>query len=183
LENQRHTKLSKFLCLILRHKPETIGIELDIQGWADVSKLIENLNNAGKRIDIETLKEVVETDNKNRFLFNENFKKIRANQGHSINIHLGYNPQQPPEFLYHGTAEKFVDSILENGLKKKNRNHVHLSVDRETALKVGERHGTPFVFLIFSGQMFSDGHTFYLSENGVWLTDEVPCKYLKASNP
>lgn len=181
MENQRNIKLSKFLCLILRHKPETIGIKLDKHGWTDVSKLIENMNEAGKNLSLNKLKEIVETDNKNRFSFKENFKKIRANQGHSINIDLGYNPQQPPEFLYHGTAEKFVNSIFEKGLKKQNRHHVHLSVDTETAVKVGQRHGKPFVLKVFSGKMYKDGFKFFLAENDVWLTDNVPGKYLKAS--
>ncbi len=179
MTNNRNIKLSKYLCLILRHKPETIGIELDKHGWADVSKLLENLNKAGKNVSFGKLKEVVETDNKNRFSFNETCEKIRANQGHSIKIDLEYLAQQPPEFLYHGTAEKFVNSILKNGLKKQNRHHVHLSTDTETAVKVGQRHGKPFVLKVFSGKMFGDGHTFYLSDNGVWLTDEVPQKYLK----
>jgi putative RNA 2'-phosphotransferase len=180
MNNNKNIKISKYLCLILRHKPETIGIELDNRGWADISQLIKNLNKAGKRINLDKLKEIVETDNKSRFSFNENLNKIRANQGHSIKIELDYHPQQPPEFLYHGTAERFVKSIYDKGIEKKNRHHVHLSQNIETAIKVGKRHGKPFVLKVLSGKMFKDGHTFYLSENGIWLTDKVPSKYLKS---
>ncbi len=181
MKNNNNIKLGKFLSFILRHKPDTIGIELDNHGWADVTQLIEKLNKTAKKIDLDTLKEVVETDNKQRFSFNANFDKIRANQGHSIKIDLDYLPQQPPEFLYHGTAERFVKSILETGIEKKNRHHVHLSSDTETALKVGQRHGKPFIFKVLAQEMFNDGYTFYLSDNSVWLTDEVPVKYLEAS--
>ncbi|MDD3789409.1 MAG: RNA 2'-phosphotransferase [Petrimonas sp.] len=182
MDNQRNIKLSKFLCLILRHKPDIVGIELDNRGWADVSNLLEGLYNAGKSISIERLKQIVETDNKNRFSFNETGDKIRANQGHSIKIDLGYNPEQPPEILYHGTAKRFVESILANGLEKKKRHHVHLSPDVGTAIKVGQRHGEPVVFTVLSGQMFNDGILFYLTENGVWLTEKVPIEYISILN-
>ncbi len=179
MKNNSNIKLGKFLSFILRHKPDTIGIKLDNHGWANVSELIEKLNQSGKKIDLDTLKRIVETDNKQRFAFNSDFDKIRANQGHSIKIDLDYLPQQPPEFLYHGTAERFVKSILETGIEKKNRHHVHLSYDTETALKVGQRHGKPFIFKVLAQEMFNEGYTFYLSDNSVWLTDEVPVKYLE----
>lgn len=182
MKNDKNIKLNKYLCLILRHKPETVGVELDKKGWTDVTLLIENLKKKGKIIDFKLLNQIVETDNKNRFSFNETFDKIRANQGHSIKIDLGYEAQQPPKTLYHGTATRLVKSILKNGLDKRNRHHVHLSLDVKSAIEVGQRHGEPFVFKVMAGQMFKDGIKFYLSENGVWLTDNVPVKYLKLIN-
>ncbi len=178
MANRSNIKLSKYLCLILRHKPEIIGIELDKNGWADVTELLEKMNQSGEMIDLHKLNEVVKTDNKNRFSFNETSDKIRANQGHSITIDLGYTAQKPPEFLYHGTAGRCAESVLKNGIEKKKRHHVHLSTDEETALKVGQRHGNPVVFMVSSGQMYVDGALFYLSDNGIWLTDFVPVKYL-----
>lgn len=179
MDNNRNIKLNKYLCLILRHKPEIIGIELDEKGWGNVDILIKNLNEKGKEIDFTLLKQIVETDSKNRFSFDESLKKIRANQGHSINIDLAYKSQEPPEFLFHGTATRLVKSILKSGLDKRNRHHVHLSLDVEAAIKVGQRHGEPFVFEVLAEQMFKDGFKFYLSTNGVWLTESVPVKYLK----
>lgn len=176
-------KISKFLSLVLRHKPETIGIELDENGWTDVSILIRKCNGYGIHFDLTMLKYVVATNNKKRFSFNDSFSKIRASQGHSIDIDLGYKPQMPPEILFHGTALKYVDSILKTGLEKRNRNHVHLSLDIETAIKVGQRHGKPVVFEVLAGNMVKVGnYKFYLSENGVWLTDIVPTKYLRLIN-
>ena len=171
--------LSKFLSLVLRHQPETIGIALDENGWTDTQTLIEKINQTDLSIDFETLKNIVETNPKKRFAFNDTFDKIRANQGHSVEVELGYKSQKPPAILYHGTAQKSVASILETGLGKGSRHHVHLSADIETAIKVGQRHGKPFVFEILAEQMFNDNHEFYLSDNGVWLTANVPVKYLK----
>ena len=125
------------------------------------------------------LKHIVETSPKQRFAFNETFDKIRAHQGHSVEVELGYNPQKPPTILYHGTGKNAVPQILELGLQKQSRHHVHLSVDIETAIKVGQRHGKPVVFEVFSEKMFKDKYEFYRSDNGVWLTDQVPAKYLK----
>ncbi len=180
MSNERQiAHISKFLSLILRHKPETINIELDENGWADVKTLIVQSNLQGVEFDLELLKHVVETNSKKRFAFNETFDKIRASQGHSIDIELGYENQKPPQILYHGTSEKSVQSIRNQGLEKKNRQHVHLSKDRETAINVGKRHGKPFVFEVLAEQMYDDNFKFYISENGVWLTDNVPAKYLK----
>ena len=164
--------------MVLRHKPQTIGIELDKNGWTDVNILIKKMNNYGNNIDLETLKSVVENNNKKRFAFNEKQDKIRANQGHSIEIELGYKSQKPPETLYHGTAQHFVNSIFKTGLEKRNRHHVHLCFDVETAVKVGQRHGKPVVLKVLAEQMYKDGFDFFISENGVWLTEEVPIKYL-----
>lgn len=172
-------ELSKFLSLVLRHQPETIGIHLDENGWVNVDELLEKSNKFGKPFDKETLFHLVATNSKKRFALNETKEKIRASQGHSVNVDLGYVPQNPPTYLYHGTGEKSVASILISGLEKRSRQHVHLSLDLETALKVGERHGKPFVFLVHSEKMFADNFQFFLSENGVWLTDHVPLKYLE----
>ena len=174
-----HITISKFLSLVLRHKPETIGIELDQNGWTDVDTLLEKSNNYGIKLDNLTLKYIVETNSKKRFAFNDTFNRIRASQGHSVEIELGYTSQKPPENLYHGTGEKSVQSILDTGLQKQNRQQVHLSADIETAIKVGQRHGKPFVFRVLAEQLFNDKFEFFISDNGVWLTDNVPTKYLK----
>lgn len=174
--------ISKFLSLVLRHQPETIGIELDQNGWTDVSNLIEKTNKYGIKLDRETLNHIVVTNAKKRFAFNDTLDRIRASQGHSVEIELGYENQKPPEILYHGTSEKSVQSILNTGLEKRNRQHVHLSNDIETAMKVGQRHGKPFVFKVLAEQMYNDDFRFFISDNGVWLTDDVPIKYLKQND-
>lgn len=179
INKKLHTKLSKFLSLVLRHKPEIIGIELDKNGWTDVDSLIAKMNKHGKSIDRETLNFIVKTNDKKRFAFNKEQDKIRASQGHSIDIELGYKTKKPPEILFHGTSQKSVDSIFEKGLEKRNRHHVHLSADIETAFKVGQRHGKPIVIEVLSRQMYKDGFNFFVSENGVWLTEKVPVKYLR----
>jgi putative RNA 2'-phosphotransferase len=141
--------------------------------------LISKMNQFGKKIDLEILKELVSKDNKKRYAFNDDLTMIRASQGHSIDVELGYTPKSPPEILYHGTAEKFVESILKSGLQKRNRHHVHLSKDIETAIKVGQRHGKPVVFEVFAGKMFAKGFEFYESDNAVWLCDAVPVAFLR----
>jgi putative RNA 2'-phosphotransferase len=176
--SNREVQISKFLSLVLRHKPETIGIELDDQGWTDVIDLIEKANDYGVELNNDILKQIVATNSKKRFAFNNTLDKIRASQGHSLEIELGYINQKPPEVLFHGTSEKSVQSILDRGLEKRNRQHVHLSSDIETAIKVGQRHGKPFVFKVPAEQMYNDNFQFFLSDNGVWLTDNVPAKYL-----
>lgn len=179
MNEKQITHLSKFLSLVLRHAPETIGITLDENGWTDVDTLLAQMTLNGETINREILTVVVDTNNKKRFAFNDDGSKIRASQGHSVDIDPGYTPQQPPEILYHGTALKFCESISENGILKQNRTHVHLSADTETAKNVGSRHGKPYVFTIDAAQMCKDGYLFYVSENGVWLTDTVPPVYLK----
>lgn len=171
-------KISKFLSLILRHQPEAIHLELDENGWADIEELREKSARNKINFTLEELDEVVETNNKKRFAFNEDKTKIRANQGHSIDVDLALTPQQPPEYLYHGTAEINIPSILEKGIEKRSRQHVHLSSDKETATKVGMRHGKPVILTIRTGLMFQEGIEFYLSENRVWLTDFVDAKYI-----
>ena len=172
------TKVSKYLALILRHKPEEAGIILDAHGWANVKDLIDGVNKTYK-LDMKMLEEIVETDNKQRYSFNEDKTKIRANQGHSVNVDVELEEVKPPEYLWHGTAEKYVDSIKETGLVKKSRLYVHLSSDYETAVLVGKRHGKPVVFCIKSGLMYTDGYKFFKSKNGVYLTDFVPVEYLE----
>ncbi|MFY7938258.1 MAG: RNA 2'-phosphotransferase [Flavobacterium sp.] len=179
ISEKQITSISKFLSLVLRHQPETIGIELDQNGWTDVETLLKKSNAYGIILDNETLKHIVETNLKKRFAFNETFDRIRASQGHSVEIELGYASQKPPEILYHGTGENSVQSILNTGLEKQSRQQVHLSADLETAIKVGQRHGKPFVFKVLAEQMFNDKFEFFISDNGVWLTDNVPTKYLK----
>ena len=173
------TRVSKFISLVLRHKPESIGLNLDEKGWAETSELLEKMNQSGTNISLDMLNRIVETNNKRRFSFNEDKTKIRANQGHSINVDLELKQKIPPQFLYHGTATKFLDSILKEGIKKKERQYVHLSIDIKTAITVGQRHGEPKILIIHSEQMHGEGFNFYLSENNIWLTEHVPVKYIR----
>ena len=174
------TGTSRFTSLILRHKPEVIGITLDEHGWADVDDMIAGINQSGKyKIDRDILDEIVRTDEKQRYSYNEDHTLIRANQGHSIPVDVELEKVEPPEFLYHGTGEKFTASIDKQRLIPKSRLYVHLSPDEETAVKVGRRHGKPVIYLVRAGNMKRDGYAFYRSVNGVWLTKEVPVKYLR----
>jgi len=168
---------SKFISLILRHKPEVIGITLDEHGWADVDKLIAGISKT-RPIDMAILEQIVAEDEKQRYSFNEDHTLIRANQGHSIPVDVELEEKEPPEFLYHGTGEKYVASINEQGLIPKSRLYVHLSPDIDTARRVGQRHGKPVVYIVKSGEMYRDGIKFYRSVNGVWLVKEVPRRYL-----
>ncbi len=169
-------EISKFLSLVLRHNPETIKLKLDSAGWADVSEVLKRIP---FNLDINKLRNIVETNDKQRFSFNENFTKIRANQGHSLSyINLELEEIKPPEILYHGTVLKFVSSIKAEGLSKMNRQYVHLSEDRETAIKVGSRRGVPIILPVRALKMHNDNISFYKSENGVWLTEEVPSEYI-----
>ena len=169
---------SKFLSLILRHKPQLIGLELDEHGWADVDDLIRRVNRK-RPLDRPTLDQIVAQDEKQRYSFSADGKLIRANQGHSIPVDVELEELEPPKILYHGTGERFAASIRIQGLLKKSRLYVHLSSDVETAVKVGQRHGKPKIFLVESGRMFADGYKFFRSVNGVWLTEYVPAQYLK----
>lgn len=169
---------SKFMSLILRHKPESIGISLDEHGWANVDELIAGIAKTHK-FDMDILEEIVRTDNKQRYSFNEDKTLIRANQGHSIPVDVELDEVEPPAELWHGTGEKYVSSIDEQGLIPKSRLYVHLSKDEETAMNVGKRHGKPVLYRVKAGDMYRDGYKFFLSKNGVWLTKEVPAKYLE----
>lgn len=170
--------ISKFISLVLRHRPELIDLTLDEQGWADVDELINKASATGTIIDKDILNVIVVTNDKQRFAFNEDKTKIRANQGHSIAIDLHLQPKAPPAILYHGTAEQYLNGIINIGLKKKTRQHVHLSANIETARAVGSRHGKPIILTIDALKMHQDGYIFYLSDNKVWLTDNVPTIYI-----
>ena len=170
---------SKFLSLILRHNPQLIQLELDKNGWANVEELLKK-SKRKIHLNKNELDIVVATNNKKRFSYNEDETKIRANQGHSIkNLDLELKIVEPPQFLYHGTVAKFMQSIKEKGLQKMNRQHVHLSKDRATAVNVGSRRGKPVILSIRALEMHQKGFIFYLSENGVWLTDKIPTEYIE----
>lgn len=172
-------KVSKFLSLVLRHNPSILGIELDPNGWVSTAELLTKLKAKGHELTMSELKHLVETNSKKRFAFSADFEKIRANQGHSVNVDLGYRKQMPPNILYHGTADKNLDTILDKGISKMNRHHVHLSLDKMTAQKVGIRHGRPIILAIDAKNMAVKGFDFYISDNGVWLTDFVPPEFLQ----
>lgn len=180
-EERRLERLSKFISMILRHKPEAIGITLDEHGWADVDELIKGINETGEEIEFskDTLETIVKTDKKQRYSFSQDKTLIRANQGHSIPVDVELEKKEPPKVLYHGTGVKSVKAIQEQGLLPMERLYVHLSTDVETATNVGKRHGTPVIFQVNSEQMQKDGYDFFQSVNGVWLTKEVPAKYLE----
>jgi putative RNA 2'-phosphotransferase len=178
LSEKENIRISKFMSLVLRHKPETIGLSFNENGWADVSELVMKMNHAGVNITPEILQFVVGNNSKSRFAFSDDRTKIRASQGHSVSVELGYTPQQPPEFLYHGTADHALESIFTTGLQKRKRQHVHLSTDIATATMVGQRYGKPVILKIAAAKMHHNGFLFYLSENNVWLTDHVPVEYV-----
>lgn len=171
--------ISKYMSLILRHKPDVIGIELDEHGWANVNDLISGIEKDNHGFNFELLEEIVRSDSKQRYSFNDDKILIRANQGHSINVDVELKEKEPPEYLYHGTGEKYVKSINQDGLIPKSRLYVHLSKDIKTAENVGKRHGKEIIYRINSGRMYRNGYKFYLSENGIWLTKEAPVKYLE----
>ena len=173
-----YEKESKFLALILRHKPEAAGISLDNHGWADVNKLITGMQNKYPEFKYSTLLKIVLTDDKQRYSFNEDNTKIRANQGHSIKVDVELKETVPPNILYHGTATKSLDKIMSEGIKSMQRLHVHLSADTQKAIETGKRHGKPVVLSVNAKEMHDAGHKFYLSENNVWLTDFVPKEFI-----
>jgi putative RNA 2'-phosphotransferase len=171
-------KTSKFLSLVLRHNPSAAGVSLDGSGWCQVDELLRGCSQAGNPITREQLAAVVRENDKKRFQLSGDGNRIRAAQGHSIDIDLGYKPQKPPDMLYHGTAGHFLESIKNQGLLKRSRQHVHLSAVKGTAKIVGSRHGIAVVIPVFAGAMHLAGIPLYLSANGVWLADAVPAKYL-----
>ncbi|MDE6873029.1 MAG: RNA 2'-phosphotransferase [Lachnospiraceae bacterium] len=174
---EKQDRLSVFISLVLRHDPGAAGIRVDEHGWADVEELIRGIRGTGRMIDRGILEEIVATDKKQRYSFNADKTLIRANQGHSIPVDVELKQEKPPELLYHGTAERFLDSIRREGLKPMSRLYVHLSRDIQTAEAVGKRHGKPAILKVHSGKMHQDGYPFYLSENGVWLTKKVGTEY------
>lgn len=183
MNKSEHTTISKFLSYVLRHKPELIDLQLDKNGWANINELIAKANISGeltpsKPLSIDKVKQVVSSCDKRRFTISEDNTRIRANQGHSVNVDLGLQETTPPSTLYHGTTARFVSSIISNGLTPGKRNHVHLSTNIETAYTVGARHGKPFILTINALMMHQDGYEFFLAENGVWLTKHVPNEFI-----
>ena len=176
--NREFVRISKFLSLVLRHKPEKIGLSLDQGGWARLDELLVKTNQAGVSLNKELLQQVVEHNDKRRFSFSEDRQRIRANYGHSIPAYLDFAPSMPPQFLFHGTAIRFLDSIKRQGLVPKKRNYVHLSPDQQTAIKVGRRHGKPIVLTIQAGRMYECSFQFFCSASGVWLTQRVPAEHI-----
>jgi putative RNA 2'-phosphotransferase len=172
------TKVSKFISLVLRHKPDAAGITVDKHGWANVKDLIRGVSVNYPGFNLDILEEIVRADEKQRYSFNEDKTLIRANQGHSIPVDVELEVLEPPTYLYHGTGEKYAGLIERDGLIPKSRLHVHLSGDVETAINVGKRHGSPVIYIVDSGRMYRDGFIFYRSANGVWLTYNVPVEYL-----
>lgn len=170
-------RISKFLSLVLRHQPEKANLTLDEQGWASVDAVLIALKGRNLPCSMSALQEVVDTNDKKRFVLDGD--RIRASQGHSVNVDLGFVVTEPPGWLYHGTVEKFLDAIFEEGLAPGTRQYVHLSADKETATKVGSRRGRPVILKVASGRMHGEGLGFFLSVNGVWLTEHVPVRFLE----
>jgi len=179
MNEKTNVAISKFLSLVLRHQPSKVGVMLDEAGWVEVDALLEGCHRAGRVISMEQLCEVVQTNDKKRFEFSPDRLRIRASQGHSVDVELGYQSATPPEVLYHGTADRNIGSIRRQGLLKGQRHHVHLSLDAATATNVGQRYGRPVVLRIAAAAMHAAGMEFFVSTNGVWLTDHVPPQYIQ----
>jgi putative RNA 2'-phosphotransferase len=177
-----NSKLSKFMSFILRHRPDAIGLALDPQGWASIDELVLKGNVPGNSFSREDLMHVIETSEKSRFSLSADGQYVRAAQGHSVAVNLGLSLQEPPTLLYHGTAKRFLRSILAKGLKPQARQQVHLSVDEATARLVGQRHGNPVVLTVEARCMHAEGFQFFVADNGVWLTDHVPSEFLGSSS-
>ncbi|MDH5403783.1 MAG: RNA 2'-phosphotransferase [Candidatus Heimdallarchaeota archaeon] len=177
MSKPNYTRKSKFLSLILRHKPEVIGAVMDTEGWVEVDVILKGIN-----LSLTELEDLMKNDNKKRYAFNHDKTKIRANQGHTVEIEIEFEEKSPPDILFHGTPSKFVSSILKEGLKSMKRHHVHLSEDLEVAKHVGNRPGKCDILIINSMKMFADGIKFYVTENNVWLTDFVDPKYITISD-
>ena len=171
-------KQSKMLSRILRHRPESVGLTLDPQGWVEVDRLLSALARQGKTLSLRQLQEIVDKNDKKRFAFSQDGKQIRAVQGHSVEVDLNLLPAVPPEVLYHGTVASFLKAISQDGLKPMSRHHVHLSQNRTQAFKVGSRRGTAVILVVQASRMHRAGYRFYLADNGVWLTDCVPAEYI-----
>lgn len=179
MDAQQTKKTSKFLSLVLRHQPETIGITLDDAGWVTVDDLLTALASQGRPLTREVLEMVVANNDKQRFSFSDDGKQIRANQGHSVEVELGYEACTPPEILYHGTPRQFVEPIRRGGLQKMQRHHVHMHQDLNTATAVGNRRGKAVILKIRALEMHAAGHAFFVTANHVWLTDHVPSEYIE----
>lgn len=179
MNSKTQIKLSKFLSLILRHQPEKIGLSLDAQGWVSIEQLLSQAHTHGQLIRHDELLDIVAHNDKQRFAISADGLRIRANQGHSLDVDLALSAQTPPNVLFHGTASRFLPKILAEGLQPMQRHHVHLSTNAEVALSVGARYGLPQLLWIDAQQMAADGHVFYCTDNGVWLTDHVAPVYIK----
>lgn len=178
--SKQHTEISKFLSYVLRHEPQSIGLALDREGWADIAALINGAGQAGRELDQALIRAVVESNDKKRFAISDDGQRIRAVQGHSTEtVAITHAKKIPPEVLYHGTATRFVESIMREGLKPGARQYVHLSEDVQTATSVGQRYGKPVVLKIEALQMHNRGFVFFLADNGVWLTNSVPIQHLR----
>jgi len=179
MTDKETVRTSKFLSLILRHEPERVGLSLGEGGWVGVDELLKSVNSHGGTLTLDQLKHIVATSDKKRFAFSEDGLRIRASQGHSIEVDLQYPPQPPPETLYHGTAVRFLDSIRQNGLQKMERHDVHLSAETKVTVQVGGRHGKPALLTIRAGDMHRAGFVFRCSANCVWLVDHVPPQFIE----
>lgn len=184
MTDKRLIRTSKFLAYVLRHHPESIGLELDPRGWAHLPSLIEKANRSGKNLSRELIRKIIDNSEKQRFRLSDDGSYIRAGYGHSVDVDLELEPQQPPDLLYHGTARHNLDSILEQGLHPAGRNLVHLSANRKVARAVGSRHGKPHILEIRARQMYESGHSFYRSDSepGIWLTEKVPPGFIDPKN-
>ena len=178
MNDKEKTQTSKLLSLILRHDPGRFGVTLDSAGWTTVEALLAGCAKAGRAIGRAELDNIVATNEKKRFAFDETGTRIRASQGHSVEVELGYESATPPPLLFHGTATRNIESIRAQGLIKGQRHHVHLSLDEMTARAVGQRSGRPVILTVSAGAMAEAGHTFFVTPNKVWLVDHVPPQYL-----
>lgn len=172
-------RISKFLSLVLRHQPDKIGIQLDDAGWVEIELFLEALRQSGQKISRDLLEYVVRTNDKQRFTIDESGQRIRANQGHSVEVELGYEPADPPSILIHGTPRTAVSAIRESGLQKMKRHHVHLHSDSSVASAVGARRGAPVLLKVKSQEMTKEGFVFYVTANQVWLTEHVPPRFIE----
>jgi putative RNA 2'-phosphotransferase len=179
MTDKERIRTSKFLSLILRHEPERVGLKLDHAGWVNVKALLQAVNRNGVALTIDELEDIVETNSKKRFAFSDDNRRIRANQGHSVDVDLQYPPEIPPEVLYHGTATRSLQRIRKDGLRKMGRHDVHLSAETSVTVQVGGRHGKPVVLIIRAGDMHRAGHVFRCSANGVWLVNYVPPEFIQ----
>lgn len=178
IKKERATSISKYLSLVLRHDPAAAGVTLDAEGWVRVEELLAGAARHGHSFTRAELEEVVQQSDKQRFAFSLDAQRIRANQGHSVSVDLGLTPETPPDVLYHGTVDRFLSSIMSQGLEKRSRQHVHLSPDVDTATLVGSRRGQAVILQIAAASMHAAGFHFFCSANGVWLTDHVPPQYI-----
>ena len=178
MKKDEQKRTSKFLSLVLRHRPEQVEIELDEGGWVEVEVLLDALKRHGKSLTREQLETVVRENDKQRFIIDDSGARIRANQGHSVDVTLDYESAEPPETLLHGTPEKFVSAIRNSGLKKMKRHHVHLHADETIATDVGQRRGKAVILKIRSAEMHHEGYEFFVTPNQVWLVESVPAKYI-----